>query len=1068
MASICILPPYSAEAHQLRWVGDPVDVVTGMLADTVVDVTLAADPPILWQRRYSSALIDQKGPFGRGSDLGLARSLRITVDGILYTRPCSQDLMFPYPLSGQAYFRQRGHRLEFSPQGLSRVTGPEGAVDEFTPMPEDPPSSRLSKIVDNTGHLGLHYDARGHVIRITAGDTRALHIEWHGDQVERLWTAPTSASKPLTLIHYTYDEHHRLREILDRYGARQTFNYDGAHRLVERSDRSGYRFEYAYDDEGRCISARGHDGVAAVQLRYMPEAQATLVTLADGGEWLYRYDESASITEIINPLGGKRSFSYHEDGRLDTETDASSETRRALYGPTGELIGWRNSAGALRPASSPSGPLPHRVPRTHCELEVGHHAAQVTSNAPCASASIRSLFLQGGSIWSRLFATPDPRGEHSCHRDITGLLLREDDQDAERRGHARVWGYTANGWVERYRDHDGGRYEFKYSSWNHRIAAGDPLGRTIRYEYTPTEKIASITDPAGNRHEYGYDLTGELTSVDHAGERVETYFRDQAGRLIEKRDAAGKRLITYEYGASNLKSRQQLASGEDYRYQYTPAGQIAAINDSQRLYEFAYTGEGRRRQDLRGGRGIRHRFSFEERLETTILDRFTIRYEHTDEGRFTIIDPTGGRHLVEFGTDGSVYRHFACGHTELSHFNSLGRCLGKHLFPPDPKNAVWRRRFEYSAEGDLVAVDDSELGTTLYSYDAAHQLVGELGPEGRAGAYAYDLAGNLVQAPGLSDVAIGHGNQLLTANGDRFTYDGRNNLSTWESDERTLHFIRDSLDRLRVIEGLDRPWTAEYDPLGRRIRKTYGSDSTEYFWDTDFLTAERHADGRLRIFVRADDFSLVPWLVLDYSSEHAEPTDGRVHTILSDPRGAPIAALDSTGTRIWSASYSPYGSATTRGDLALPQRLAGQHCDLETGLYYHRFRYYSPVLGRFLEEDPAGVSGGLGLYSYTSSPLVDFDPRGLKCDECDSNDHKTEDCPETKKNTRGGGKNDKHANVDARRVAEKKWQAAKAELQAAKVSGATKRVKRTLQKKIDHWKRKMDFTGENHSTKDKR
>lgn len=293
----------------------------------------------------------------------------------------------------------------------------------------------------------------------------------------------------------------------------------------------------------------------------------------------------------------------------------------------------------------------------------------------------------------------------------------------------------------------------------------------------------------------------------------------------------------------------------------------------------------------------------------------------------------------------------------------------------------------------------SELGTTLYSYDAAHQLVGERGPEGDTGTYAYDLAGNLVQAPHLSDVAIGHGNKLLTANGDRFTYDKRNNLCTWESGEQTLHFIRDSLDRLRVIEGLDRPWTAEYDPLGRRIRKTYGAESTEYFWDTDFLTAERHADGRLRIFVRIDDFSLVPRLVIDYPSEHAEPTEGRVHTILSDPRGAPIAALDSAGTRIWSASYSPYGMAKTHGDLALPQRLAGQHCDPETGLYYHRFRYYSPELGRFLEEDPAGIGGGLGLYSYTSSPLVDFDPRGLKCKECDSDDHTTEDCPETKKPT---------------------------------------------------------------------
>ena len=564
---------------------------------------------------------------------------------------------------------------------------------------------------------------------------------------------------------------------------------------------------------------------------------------------------------------------------------------------------------------------------------------------------------------------------------------------------ARVWGYTANGWVDRYRDHDGGDYKFEHRSWNHRTAVCDPLGRTIRYEYTATEKIAAITDPAGNRHEYGYDLKGGLTTVDHAGERVESYLRDHAGRVVEKRDAAGQRLIAYEYGADNLKSRQRLSSGEDYRYKYTPGGRFAEIRDGRELYEFAYASGGRRRSDLRGGRGICHRFLGGELAETTILDRFTIRYERTDEekDKVTIIDPTGGRHLFEYGVDGSVYRHFACGQTEASYFNSLGRCLGKHLFPADPEAAVWRRRFEYSAEGDLVSADDSELGATLYSYDAAHQLVGVFRAEGPAEAYAYDIAGNLTQAPHLNDVAIGRGNRLLIANGDRFSYDGRNNLCTWERGDRTLHFVRDSLDRLREIEGLDRPWTADYDPLGRRIRKTYGTDTTEYFWDTDFLTAERHADGRLRIFVRVDDFSLVPWLVLDYLLEDAEPTDGRVHTVLSDQRGAPIAALDGTGKRVWSASYSPYGLAETRGDLALPQRLAGQHCDPETGLYYHRFRYYSPELGRFLEEDPAGIGGGLGLYNYTSNPLVGFDPRGLKCKECGSDEHETEDCPKTKK-----------------------------------------------------------------------
>lgn len=71
-------------------------------------------------------------------------------------------------------------------------------------------------------------------------------------------------------------------------------------------------------------------------------------------------------------------------------------------------------------------------------------------------------------------------------------------------------------------------------------------------------------------------------------------------------------------------------------------------------------------------------------------------------------------------------------------------------------------------------------------------------------------------------------------------------------------------------------------------------------------------------------------------------------------------------------------------------------------------------------------------------------------------------------NQHGGGKNAKHANVKAREAAERKWLAAKEKLAEAKRNGATKKEKQKIQQEIDHWKRKMDFTGENHSQASKR
>jgi len=61
-----------------------------------------------------------------------------------------------------------------------------------------------------------------------------------------------------------------------------------------------------------------------------------------------------------------------------------------------------------------------------------------------------------------------------------------------------------------------------------------------------------------------------------------------------------------------------------------------------------------------------------------------------------------------------------------------------------------------------------------------------------------------------------------------------------------------------------------------------------------------------------------------------------------------------------------------------PWRYPGQYEDAETGLYYHRVRYYDPETGRYLSEDPIGLAGGAQLFGYVSDPLFALDPWGLK------------------------------------------------------------------------------------------
>jgi len=41
-----------------------------------------------------------------------------------------------------------------------------------------------------------------------------------------------------------------------------------------------------------------------------------------------------------------------------------------------------------------------------------------------------------------------------------------------------------------------------------------------------------------------------------------------------------------------------------------------------------------------------------------------------------------------------------------------------------------------------------------------------------------------------------------------------------------------------------------------------------------------------------------------------------------------------------------------------PLRFHGQYFDMETGLHYNRYRYYSPNTGRHLTADPIKLAGG--------------------------------------------------------------------------------------------------------------
>jgi RHS repeat-associated protein len=158
-----------------------------------------------------------------------------------------------------------------------------------------------------------------------------------------------------------------------------------------------------------------------------------------------------------------------------------------------------------------------------------------------------------------------------------------------------------------------------------------------------------------------------------------------------------------------------------------------------------------------------------------------------------------------------------------------------------------------------------------------------------------------------------------------------------------------------------------YDPLGRRVEKVAGGVTTAYAYDGANVLREIGGTTTLK-YTHAGEYIDEP-----LAQEDGTGTSTFFH---ADGLGSVVRTTSIAGAVLTTRRYEVFG--TPELGAANGYSYTGREWDSETGLYYYRARYYDAEIGRFISEDPIGLSGGVNRYAYAEgNPLKYRDPFGL-------------------------------------------------------------------------------------------
>lgn len=937
--------------------GDPVDLASGVLLITETDIAINGLRGGVSIQRTLRTLSAQAGPFGVGSNhnYGFRLDTNNPQAAALINLIMPDGNRVPFNLGADGKYANttlppvRGSVM--TPFGGGEVDWrlKDGMVFHFFPSTVAL-GSLLESITDPNGNRILLVRNPARPIQITevidpVGRRLALNYE-QGDRI-------TEVVDPIgRRVRYTYNPQGRLETVTDPEGGVTRYDYDAQNRLLRVIDARGVVMaENAYDANGRLIEQTQADGsklrfeytLANPEVGNSPVLAAT-VTDGRGNPTIYRFNPQGALLNVRDAMGQMRVYSREAgtnvllgirgSGSCTICGDTGAGDVSFSYDALGNVLTRTDARGTTTFTYEPqfnkvetiTDPLGN-VARFDYD-ESGNLIARTDENGNATTFA----YSQAGQVTK----TIDPLGHGTTFTyDDFGNLIKVTDPLENAITHR----YDAVSRRVETIDSLGGRTRTTYDNLDRVVAVTDARGNTTHTAYDPVGNRLSVTDARGNTISFAYDEMNRLETRTDSRGNSDARAYDAAGNLTRFVDRRGL-TSTFTYDALSRLATERYQDGSMVTRLYGPLGRLIEADDSQvGVFSFDY--------DVAGGL-----------LQTSRGPFGTVSYARDALGRVTERQAIG-QSAVKYSYDGA----------------------GNLLTAVMPEAAVIN---SYSVRNELTRQSRLNQVSTDYSYDAAGRLRSLIHNNGaqilESERYTYNAVGNrilkiaepaqpLMVQPSVSQFA--NDSNLLEKRGAvTYTYDENGNRLTETGPDGTITYNWDARNHLAAIETVSELIEFRYDLAGNLIGRASGAAGSINLLLDGISNVVYVSNGN------DERFSILTGQSIDEHLALVRP-DGQVEYGLPDAVNSTVATVDETGTLLDKFQYGPFGQTiSTLG--AYPFHFTGRIL-VTPQLYQFRARYYDPLAGSFISEDPMPVLSRYNLYTYVdNNPVNLVDPLGLQ------------------------------------------------------------------------------------------